>query len=279
MDTINAQCAIFIDLFDCVFDAGFLKVFFLLSSSSVKWLFIKRIRENPVFGNQFAQSTWHYTCVTGKCHIDCCSLIQNRHDTYINRHCYASFVDFILPAFELFHIPAKLCHDIISAVILFLFQNSNVCIQTAAWNMTFRRSSNSDFNLVAKLFANVSYQISGIFEISACSCPTKRKISTQSQHMVNTIIQIILKLFFDSFTSITDTGKVSYRYSPCILDHLTNIHVLSYVCTAGTIGTGNILRFKFTQFCNCSRKVFHSFVCLWWEKLKREELFLFHHFW
>ena len=57
MDAVDSQCAVFVDLFDGIFDTGFLEVFFLLSCIRIERLFVKRIREDPVFGDDLAELT------------------------------------------------------------------------------------------------------------------------------------------------------------------------------------------------------------------------------
>ena len=144
--------------------------------------------------------------------------------------------------------------------------------------MSLRGTCHCNFKFIAKLFSHKSYQICRIFEIPAGSCPSERKVAAKRQHMVYAVFQIIFKLLFDSLTSVSDACEMCYRSGSCLFNHLTHIQVLSYVCAAGAVCTGNILWLKLAQLPDCSREIFHSLVCFWWKKLERKQLSFFHHF-
>ena len=94
--------------------------------------------------------------------------------------------------------------------------------------------------------------------------------------MIYAVVQVILKLFFDPLCGIADTCKMCDRYGTGILDHFAHIHVLAHIGSARTVCTGNVLRPVLAKMLNGSRKIFHSFVCLRREQLKRNEHFVPH---
>ena len=144
--------------------------------------------------------------------------------------------------------------------------------------MTFRRTGYCDLKLIAKFIADKFNKIGCIIEVSTCCCLTKRNISTKRKHMVYAFSQILFQLLFDAFFCILDYCEVCYRSGSCILDHLAYFSVCADISAAGTVCTGNILRFILHEMFNGSRQICHAFFCLWWKKLKRKQHFFSHCF-
>ena len=216
--------------------------------------------------------------VSGKCHVDCCGHVKDWHNSNIYRHCNTSLTDCIQPIFELLHIPAKLSHDVVSTIVLFLSQNCDISIKAAACNVPLRGSSNCDLEFVTKLVTNEFNKVCSVVEITTGCCLTKRNISTKCKHMIYAFCKVLIQLLFDSLFGVLDYCEMSNRNGSCIFDHLTYFSVSTNVSAACTVCTGNVLWFVLHQMIDCSRKVLHSFFCLRREKLEGQKHFFSHSF-
>ena len=93
MDTVDTQCAVLVDLFDRVLDTGFLEVRFLLLQGIVERVLCRTgSGRSSTWRSDWLSSRRHYTAVSGQCHVNGSCLIQDRHDSYVNRHGNTCFV-------------------------------------------------------------------------------------------------------------------------------------------------------------------------------------------
>ena len=180
MDAVDAAGAVLVDLVDGVFDTGLLEVFLLLCSTGIEGLLLEGIGEDPVLGDDLTQSTGHNASIAGKRHVDGSSLVQNGHDTHIHGHPDTGSADGIQPPAELVHIPAQLRHDVVSAIILLLLQESDISVDAAAGNVAFGRACDSDGEFVAKLLADELDQLGSIVKVAASTGPTEGQVAPQA---------------------------------------------------------------------------------------------------
>ena len=281
MDTVYTQRTIGIDLLDGVLDSCLAESLNLIIIEHIERLALsvlscERVREQPVLGNDLAQLVIHYTAVAGQCHIDGSCLIQNRHNSYVYRHGNTGGVDSVQPVLELLHIPAKLSHDVVSAVVLLLLQNRDIGLQASACDVSLRGTCYSDLKLIAKLVANELYKVCSVLEITTGSGLAQRNISTESQNMIYALIQVLLQLILHAFLGVLDYGKVGNRCSASVLNHLTYLAVCSYVSAACAVCTGNVIRLILAQMLDRARKILHTLLSLRRENLERQRHALVH---
>ena len=94
--------------------------------------------------------------------------------------------------------------------------------------------------------------------------------------MVNAVVQVGLQLLFDAFLGVADAGEVGHRDALAIgLDLLQDFQVFAHVGTASAIGAGNVVGIQGVQLIQhaaLTTQLFHAYVCLGGEDLKRERV-------
>jgi len=188
MDAVHAAGAVLVDLVDGVLDTGSLEGGLLALHVSVKGILDEGVGEDPVLGDDLAQSAGHHAAVAAQGHIDGGGLIQDGHDAHIHGHGDTGGADGVQPVAELIHIPAQLGHDVVSAVVLLLLQEGDVGLQGAAGDVALGRAGHGDGELIAELLTDELHQLGGIVQIAAGAFPAEGQVAAQGQHMVDAVI-------------------------------------------------------------------------------------------
>ena len=88
MNSVDTKRTVCIDLLNgvldsCLFEALDLVLIEHIEGLAVCILSSKRIREEPVLGNQLAKLAVHYAAVAGKRHVDRSRHVENRHNSCV----------------------------------------------------------------------------------------------------------------------------------------------------------------------------------------------------
>ena len=146
--------------------------------------------------------------------------------------------------------------------------------------MALGRAGNCDAELLAKLLADELHQLRCVMQVTAGTGPAEGQVATQSQHMVDAVIQVGLQLLLDAFLGVADAGEVGHAGALAVSDDLVqHFQVLAYIGTTGAVGAGDVIGVQgveLFQHAALTAELFHTHVRLGGEYFKGKCAALFH---